>query len=306
MQSVKQWKAKSVAWSWGNVFVMRNATQVLLTNTNVIHKCTWSLSMRCVNADNIVYIPWVRIKRINSKIFQRRCTKKNNNNKKTKNKKNKNTQSTSKKVQSRINSKSTEKRAKIRWQINKLLETDTIGSALIEWPPSWKLICIVNWNDCNTGNWAWDAPTQIDFSTTKIKTGKQIFRDLRHLTFQVNVIRKRWRIKWTCHSSSSNLSARYLSMTLGWAKAGEQLVAANRRCKNIPVKTRAKTTNNNFDLEQSGYVASCNSNRSTLKGKLSNTTVLRCSYWQTFNKTRPGASLINQVWLRCDYVVRSG
>ena len=28
--------------SRGDVFVMSNETQVLLTNTNVIHKCTWS------------------------------------------------------------------------------------------------------------------------------------------------------------------------------------------------------------------------------------------------------------------------
>ena len=53
------WKAESVAWCWGDVFVMFNETQVLLQNTNVIHKCTWSLSMLCANADNIVYIPWV-------------------------------------------------------------------------------------------------------------------------------------------------------------------------------------------------------------------------------------------------------
>jgi hypothetical protein len=46
-QSVKRWKAKSVAWSSGDVFVIPNETQILLTNTNVIHKCTWSLSMRC-------------------------------------------------------------------------------------------------------------------------------------------------------------------------------------------------------------------------------------------------------------------
>ena len=33
---------------------MFNETQVLLQNTNVIHKRTWSLSMLCANADNIV------------------------------------------------------------------------------------------------------------------------------------------------------------------------------------------------------------------------------------------------------------
>jgi hypothetical protein len=60
----KRWNAKSVAWSSGDVFVMPNATQVLLTNANVIHKCTWSLSIRCaINADNIVYIMWVCINR---------------------------------------------------------------------------------------------------------------------------------------------------------------------------------------------------------------------------------------------------
>jgi hypothetical protein len=32
---------------------MPNETQVLLTNANVIHKCTWSLSMRCANADKL-------------------------------------------------------------------------------------------------------------------------------------------------------------------------------------------------------------------------------------------------------------
>jgi hypothetical protein len=35
--------------------------------------------------------------------------------------------STSKKVQSRINPKSTEKRAKIRWQMNKLFETEIVA-----------------------------------------------------------------------------------------------------------------------------------------------------------------------------------
>jgi hypothetical protein len=119
---VKRWKAKSVAWSPGDVFVMPNETQILLTNTNVIHKCTWSLSMRCaINADNIVYIPWLRIKRIKfEKLGDLDITFPETLHEK------KNTQSTSKKVQSRINPKSTEKRAKIRWQMNKLFEIEIV------------------------------------------------------------------------------------------------------------------------------------------------------------------------------------
>jgi hypothetical protein len=134
----KAWKAKSMAWS-GDVFVMPNETQVLLTNTNVIHKCTWSLSMRCANTDNIVYIPSVSpyIKRIKFEKTQRSryCISRDVARKKP-------NQSTSKEVQSRINPKSAEKRAKIRWQMNKLFETEIVTHW---WPPSWKLICIVHW-----------------------------------------------------------------------------------------------------------------------------------------------------------------
>jgi hypothetical protein len=95
----------------------------------------------------------------------------------------------SKKVQSRINPKSTEKCGKTRWQMKKLFETEIVSHW---WPSSWKLICIANWNDWNTGNWACDALTQTRRQRKQENTGKtrikQKIRDLRHLTFQVSVI----------------------------------------------------------------------------------------------------------------------
>jgi hypothetical protein len=45
----------------------------------------------------------------------------------------KNIKSTSKKVQSRINTKSTEKRGKIRWQMKKLFEIEMNGRHLENW-----------------------------------------------------------------------------------------------------------------------------------------------------------------------------
>jgi hypothetical protein len=80
----------------------------------------------------------------------------------------------------------TEKRAKIRWQMNKLFETEIVTHwmAAIK---SWKLIWIVNWNDWNTGNWACDALTKTWFLDDEKPQENQIFRDLRHLTFQVSV-----------------------------------------------------------------------------------------------------------------------
>jgi hypothetical protein len=99
-----------------------------------------ALSMLCaINADNIVYIPWV----CNVTTYKIRKTQRG-----------------SKKVQCRINPKSTEKRGKIRGQMKKLFEIEIVTH---EWPPSWKLICIVNWNDWNIGNWACDALTQTPF-----------------------------------------------------------------------------------------------------------------------------------------------
>jgi hypothetical protein len=68
--------------------------------------------------------------------------------------------------------------------MKKLFETEIVTHWM---PPSWKLICIVNWNDWDIGNWACDAQTQTRFLDDK-ENRKQKKRDLRHLTFQVSVI----------------------------------------------------------------------------------------------------------------------
>jgi hypothetical protein len=76
--------------------------------------------------------------------------------------------------------------------MNKLFETEIVTHW---WSPSWKLFCIVNLNDWNTGNWACDALTQTRHSRRrKNPRKKQIFSDLRHLTFHVSVMKQKWNI----------------------------------------------------------------------------------------------------------------